>query len=71
MSAIACRKDLRLSVFLRIVYRLTMATSLAAQLKKLRTPQTNLLLQDKKRPSLLFDPKEAANLDRDTVLSIG
>ncbi|XP_011632407.1 HEAT repeat-containing protein 1 [Pogonomyrmex barbatus] len=48
-----------------------MTTSLAAQLKKLRTPQTNLLLQDKKRPSLLFDPKEAANLDRDTVLSIG
>ncbi|XP_050461226.1 HEAT repeat-containing protein 1 [Cataglyphis hispanica] len=48
-----------------------MATSLAAQLKKLRTPQTNLLLQDKKRSSLLFDPKEAANLDRDTVLSIG
>jgi len=56
---------------LQIVYKLTMATSLAAQLKKLRTPQTNLLLQDKKRPSLLFDPKEAANLDRDTVLSIG
>ncbi|KYN05530.1 HEAT repeat-containing protein 1 [Cyphomyrmex costatus] len=48
-----------------------MATSLAAQLKKLRTPQTNLLLQDKKRPSLLFDSKEAANLDRDTVLNIG
>ncbi|XP_011695348.1 PREDICTED: HEAT repeat-containing protein 1 [Wasmannia auropunctata] len=48
-----------------------MATSLAAQLKKLRTPQTNLLLQEKKRPSLLFDPKEAANLDRDTVLNIG
>lgn len=48
-----------------------MATSLAAQLKKLRTPQTNLLLQDKKRASLLFDPKEAANLDRDTVLNIG
>lgn len=53
------------------LFRLTMATSLAAQLKKLRTPQTNLLLLDKKRPSLLFDPKEAANLDRDTVLSIG
>lgn len=62
---------LRLSLFLRFVHRLTMATSLAAQLKKLRTPQTNLLLQDKKRPSLLFDPKEAANFDRDTVLSIG
>lgn len=48
-----------------------MTTSLAAQLKRLRTPQTNLLLQDKKRDSLLFDPKDAANLDRDTVLSIG
>jgi len=48
-----------------------MATSLAAQLKKLRTPQTSLLLQDKKRDSLLFDPKEAANLDRETVLNIG
>lgn len=63
----------RLSVLFVVIclFRLTMATSLAAQLKKLRTPQTNLLLQDKKRPSLLFDPKEAANLDRDTVLSIG
>nr|XP_033335070.1 HEAT repeat-containing protein 1 [Megalopta genalis]XP_033335071.1 HEAT repeat-containing protein 1 [Megalopta genalis] len=48
-----------------------MATSLAEQLKKLRTPQTNILLQDTKRPSLLFDPKEAANLDRETVLNIG
>lgn len=48
-----------------------MATSLAEQLKKLRTPQTTLLLEDKKRPSLLFDPKEAANLDKETVLSIG
>ncbi|XP_031838490.1 HEAT repeat containing 1 homolog l(2)k09022 [Nomia melanderi] len=48
-----------------------MTTSLAQQLKKLKTPQTNILLQDKKRPSLLFDPKEAANLDRETVLNIG
>ncbi|XP_053983600.1 HEAT repeat-containing protein 1 [Hylaeus volcanicus] len=48
-----------------------MATSLAEQLKKLRTPQTSILLQDKKRASLLFDPKEAANLDRETVLNIG
>ncbi|XP_034937507.1 HEAT repeat-containing protein 1 [Chelonus insularis] len=48
-----------------------MSTSLAEQLKKLRAPQTSLLLQDKKRPSLLFDPKEAANLDRDTVYNIG
>ncbi|XP_076758858.1 HEAT repeat containing 1 homolog l(2)k09022 [Xylocopa sonorina] len=48
-----------------------MATSLVEQLKKLRTPQTSILLQDKNRASLLFDPKEAANLDKDTVLSIG
>lgn len=48
-----------------------MTTSLAEQLKKLRTPQTGILLQDKKRASLLFDPREAANLDRETVLSIG
>ncbi|KAK2580959.1 hypothetical protein KPH14_006024 [Odynerus spinipes] len=48
-----------------------MATSLAEQLKKLKTPQTGILLQDKKRFSLLFDPKEAANLDKETVLSIG
>ncbi|KAK9306181.1 hypothetical protein QLX08_003072 [Tetragonisca angustula] len=48
-----------------------MATSLAEQLKKLRTPQTKILHQDKKRASLLFDPREAANLDKETVLSIG
>lgn len=48
-----------------------MATSLAEQLKKLRAPQTTLLLQDKRKPSLLFDTKEAANLDRDTVYNIG
>ncbi|XP_057330198.1 HEAT repeat-containing protein 1 homolog [Microplitis mediator] len=48
-----------------------MPTSLAAQLKKLEAPQTSLLLQDKKRPSLLFDPKEAANLDREKVFKIG
>ncbi|KAK0177360.1 hypothetical protein PV328_001422 [Microctonus aethiopoides] len=48
-----------------------MTTSLAEQLQKLRKPQTTLLLQDKKRPSLLFSPKEAANLDRETVFNIG
>lgn len=48
-----------------------MATSLARQLKQLRTPQTALLHQDKKHASLLFDPREAANLDRETVLNIG
>ncbi|XP_015171671.1 PREDICTED: HEAT repeat-containing protein 1 isoform X2 [Polistes dominula] len=48
-----------------------MATSLAEQLKKLRVPQTTLLLQERKRFSLLFDPKEAASLEKETVLSIG
>lgn len=48
-----------------------MSTSLAEQLNRLRAPQTSLLLQDKKRPSLIFDPKDAANLDRETVLNIG
>ncbi|XP_014600761.1 PREDICTED: HEAT repeat-containing protein 1 isoform X1 [Polistes canadensis] len=48
-----------------------MATSLAEQLKKLRTPQTTLLLEDRKRFSLLFDPQEAASLEKETVLSIG
>lgn len=48
-----------------------MATSLARQLKQLKTPQTTILHLDKKRASLLFDPREAANLDRETVLSIG
>ncbi|XP_043288104.1 HEAT repeat-containing protein 1 [Venturia canescens] len=48
-----------------------MSTSLAEQLNKLRAPQTSILLQNKKRPSLLFDPKEAADLDRENVLNIG
>lgn len=48
-----------------------MATSLAEQLKRLQTPQTALFIQKKKRASLLFDPKEAANLDRETVFEIG
>lgn len=46
-------------------------SSLKAQLERLKTPQTSLLLRDKKRASLLFTPTEAANLDRDTVFNIG
>lgn len=48
-----------------------MATSLSEQLNKLKTPQTSALLQDKRKPSLLFDSKEAANLGKDTVYNIG
>ncbi|XP_064652664.1 HEAT repeat-containing protein 1-like [Lineus longissimus] len=47
-------------------------TSLALQLQKLSVPHTQAILgEDKKRPSLLFDPKEAANLDKETVYGIG
>jgi U3 small nucleolar RNA-associated protein 10 len=48
-----------------------MSTSLAEQLKKLAVPQTSLLIQGKTRPSLLFDPREAAKFDRDTIYEIG
>ena len=48
-----------------------MATSLAKQLERLAAPQSALLVHKKSRPSLLFDKREAALLDRDTVFSIG
>ncbi|CAK1549634.1 unnamed protein product [Leptosia nina] len=47
------------------------STSLSDQLKKLSTPQTSIYKDDKKRVSLLFDPKEAALKDRDTFYDIG
>ena len=46
-------------------------TSLASQLRKLQTPQTQLLEQGVERGSLLFEAKDAASLDRDTVFAIG
>ena len=47
-------------------------TSLAQQLKKLAVPHTQAVLgEDKRRASLLFDPKEAATLDKETVHAIG
>ncbi|KAM9316162.1 HEAT repeat-containing protein 1 [Gastrophryne carolinensis] len=47
-------------------------TSLAHQLKRLALPQTDSsLLQRQKVVSLLFDPKEAATIDRDTFFAIG
>ena len=48
-----------------------MSTSLARQLKKLQAPQTDLLKLDKKKPSILFDPKEAANINRDAIYDLG
>lgn len=46
-------------------------TSLAEQLRKLAAPHTKLLTQKKKQPSLLFDPGEAATIDRVTYFEIG
>ncbi|XP_052747082.1 HEAT repeat-containing protein 1 [Bicyclus anynana] len=47
------------------------STSLAEQLQKLSAPQTSIYKEDKKKASLLFDPKEAATKDRDTFYEIG
>lgn len=49
-------------------------TSLSAQLKRLQVPQTAILSKlngDTRRASFLFDPKEAANLDAESVYCIG
>jgi U3 small nucleolar RNA-associated protein 10 len=50
-------------------------TSLSAQLKRLQVPQTNLLSKlgesSSSRASFLYDPKEAANLDSESVYCIG
>lgn len=48
-----------------------MATSLAEQLQRLKAPQTQILVDRKKRPSILFDEKEAAEKDRETIFDIG
>lgn len=49
-------------------------TSLSAQLKRLQVPQTSILSKigsDTRRASFLFDPKEAASLDAESVYCIG
>uniref|UniRef100_A0AAR5PVL6 HEAT repeat-containing protein 1 n=1 Tax=Dendroctonus ponderosae TaxID=77166 RepID=A0AAR5PVL6_DENPD len=48
-----------------------MSTSLAAQLQKLATPATDVLINDKKRSTLLFDPKEAASISSEVIYEIG
>lgn len=48
-----------------------MSTSLAQQLQRLRAPQTSLLVDSKKRKSILFSPTEAAEKDRETIFDIG
>lgn len=46
-------------------------TSLAEQLQKLAVPQTEVYKEDKKKASLLFDPREAALKDRNTFYELG
>ncbi|XP_067928293.1 HEAT repeat-containing protein 1-like [Watersipora subatra] len=47
-------------------------TSLANQLKSLALPHTQTVLGDQtRRVSLLFDPTEAANLDKDALFALG
>lgn len=48
-----------------------MSTSLAEQLQRLAVPQTTILTRDKKRVSLLFDPREAANFSKEIFYQIG
>ncbi|KAH8279941.1 hypothetical protein KR054_011740 [Drosophila jambulina] len=49
-----------------------MTTSLAQQLQKLAAPQTSVTLADaRSRASILFDPKEAATMDRREIYQIG
>ncbi|XP_077285744.1 HEAT repeat containing 1 homolog l(2)k09022 [Arctopsyche grandis] len=48
-----------------------MATSLAQQLKKLAAPESSAFKETKKKASLLFEPKVAASLDRETFYEIG
>ena len=48
-------------------------TSLSAQLKRLQVPQTSALslsANDRRRVSFLYDPREAANLDGESVLCL-
>lgn len=47
-----------------------MSTSLAEQLRRLAAPQTSILRDSKKRPSILFDAKEAATKDRQTIYDL-
>nr|XP_010318176.1 uncharacterized protein At3g06530 isoform X2 [Solanum lycopersicum] len=47
-----------------------MATSLVAQLQRLAVPDTEQRKRPFTRPSILFDPKEAADIELDTILNI-
>lgn len=44
-----------------------MTTDLKAQLQRLQTPQTSALVESKSRASILYNPNEAAQIDRKTI----
>lgn len=47
-------------------------TSLAKQLERLAVPHIRAVYsEDKRRKSLLFDPKEAAALDKEAIYALG
>ncbi|XP_055389397.1 HEAT repeat-containing protein 1 homolog [Condylostylus longicornis] len=48
-----------------------MATSLAEQLRRLKVPQTSVLVDSKIKQSIIFDKKDAATKDRKTIFQLG
>lgn len=46
-------------------------TTLSQQLKRLAVPQTQIYRPGIKRASFLFEPNEAAGLDKETVFALG
>lgn len=59
----------KLSCLTTSIHRMT---SLAQQLKKLAVPHIEAIHgEDKQRPSLLFDPKEASAIDKETFFHLG
>lgn len=64
--------DIRIWLFLCLSDSSYIMTSLAHQLKRLALPQSDAnLLTRSEVASLLFDPKEAASMDRSTFYALG
>jgi len=49
---------------------MSIETSLASQLRKLKTPQTNVFIETRLKASFLYDPKDAFTIDKDTHFGI-
>lgn len=59
------------TIFCQQRFYADMSTSLAEQLKRLEAPQTSLLVHKTKKASFLFDSRQAAEFDRDTIYELG